>query len=187
MNPYLAGFLIGDGCQHRLSNGAYAVWVDQSLKNKVYVEKLIKKMQCYGKTYVYEYMDRTNKVHKIRLLVYSKKFYSEILTIKQNITKFIEELGEEDLWSFLSGLLDSDGTVTGRIVFYSSSKELLEALSVRLNTHHVRTHIYRFGKIFGLQIHDKNSLITLSQKLSSSKLGAPARLKNIGSRKTERL
>jgi len=85
-----------------------------------------------------------------------------------------------------SGLLDSDGTITDRIVIYSSSKSLLKSISERLEIFSVKSHIYRFGRIFGLQIHDKNSLLTLLRMLSSGKLRAPARLKNIGSRETER-
>ena len=37
---------------------------------------------------------------------------------------FIKELDESEFMEFLSGLLDSDGTVTDRIVFYSASKSL---------------------------------------------------------------
>ena len=105
---------------------------------------------------------------------------------KEDPTTFIKELDENEFMEFLSGLLDSDGTVTDRIVFYSASKLLLEKISERLETFSVRSHIYRFGNIFGLQIHDKRSLTTLSNKLSSGKLRAPTRLRNIGSRKTER-
>ena len=186
MDPYLAGFLLGDGCLHKFGNGAYAVWIDQSLKNIGFLKRLRESLRSYGSPHEYDYVDRRHKIQKRRILVYSKKLFEEFKELKEDPTTFIKELDENEFMEFLSGLLDSDGTVTDRIVFYSASKLLLEKISERLETFSVRSHIYRFGNIFGLQIHDKRSLTTLSNKLSSGKLRAPTRLRNIGSRKTER-
>ena len=186
MDPYLAGFLLGDGCSHKLSNGAYAVWVDQSVKNAIFLRRIKNCMRSYGKVHEYEYVDKRHGVRKRRVLVYSKTLFEKFRRLKADATAFIEGIDENGFMEFLSGLLDSDGTVTDRIVFYSSSRLLLEKISKRLERFLIKSHIYKFGKIFGLQVHDQRSLTILSNKLSSSKLRAPARLRNIGSRKTER-
>ena len=143
-------------------------------------------MKVYWRVYRYEYVNRHHNVGKIRALVYSKILFQELDKIKKDPLNYMEKPGDEDFLRFVWGLLDSDGTVTDRIVLYSSSKPLLESISERLESFPVKSHIYRFDTIFGLQIHDENSLLTLSRMLSPGKLRAPARLKNIGSRKTER-
>ena len=186
LDPYLAGFLLGDGCLYKLSNGAYAVWVDQSMKNTVFLRRIKDCMKSYGKIHEYEYVDKKHGVRKRRVLVYSKMLFEKLRKLKANPIAFIESIDESGFIEFLSGLLDSDGTVTDRIVFYSSSRLLLEKISERLEKLSIRSHIYKFGKTFGLQVHDQQSLTTLIRKLSSGKLRAPARLRNIGSRKTER-
>jgi len=186
LDPYLAGFLLGDGCLYKLSNGAYAVWVDQSMKNAVFLRRIKDCMKSYGKIHEYEYVDKRHGVRKRRVLVYSKMLFEKFKKLKANPIAFIESIDENGFIEFLSGLLDSDGTVTDRIVFYSSSRLLLEKISERLEKLSIRSHIYKFGRTFGLQVHDQQSLTILIGKLSSGKLRAPARLKNIGSRKTER-
>ena len=182
MNPYLAGFLLGDGCLHKLSNGAYAVWIDQSAKNADLLKRVKTFMKAYGKIHEYEYIDRRHNARKLRILVYSKDLFEEFKRLKDDPVSFVERIDEEEFLLFLSGLLDSDGTVTDRVVFYSSSKNLLEKISEKLEKLMIKPHIYRFGGVFGLQIHDKTSLAILSRTLSSGKLRAPARLRNIGSR-----
>jgi len=101
MDAYLAGFLFGDGCLHRLSNGAYAVWVDQSAKNSEYIERIIGYMKVYGRVYRYEYVDRHHNVRKIRTLVYSKILFQELDQIKKDPLNYMEKLDDEDFLRFV--------------------------------------------------------------------------------------
>lgn len=187
VTAYLAGLLFGDGCIYVSNNAAYCVWIDQVVgRGDAVVEKAEAEMSRLGyKTYRYLYNLQNGKAAKHRVLVYSKRLYQQVKEIKTHIVEYVSRLNDEELLSFVGGLFDAEGTFTNRIVVYNRNKELLDLLRERLARFGLRTNVYRFGKIYGLQLHDKKSMSKIMFLLTSPVVRS-ARLKNIGSRETER-
>ena len=94
------GILLGDGCLHKFGNGAYAVWIDQSLKNIGFLKRLRESLRSYGSPHEYDYVDRRHKIQKRRILVYSKKLFEEFKELKEDPTTFIKELDEKEEFSY---------------------------------------------------------------------------------------
>ena len=189
-NPYLAGMLYGDGTCYRGKNGAYAVWVDQSERNRDILELMvIPRLARLGfNVHVYRYRDKRHGIWKWRALVYSKALFMAFLRLRRNMLQYVEELDDAGLCEFTAGLFDAEGTVTDRLVIYNSDLELLVLLKRRLSRLGVEARIYRFGPVFGLQIHRKEDMLKFAEMVPSLKLrGVPARLRNIGGRKPERV
>lgn len=122
-----------------------------------------------------------------KILVYSKKIFEIFKKAKQNPSQFFKGLGDEEKLQFISGFLDAEGTVTDRIVIYNSNKMLLEEIQEFLKSKGISSHIYTFGKVFGLQIYRRSEIKKLMKLLNSDKLLSSSRLKNIGGRQVETL
>ena len=148
MNSYLSGVLVGDGCKYLAKNGAFSVWIDQHNRNLKILEKTKKILEKDGyKTYYYKIPD-----NKQRVLTYSKKLYLEFENIRKNLIEYFEKLPKKEKMKFIAGFFDAEGTVTDRLVIYNSNRKLLESLKKFLEKLGIICYIYRFGKIFGLQI-----------------------------------
>ena len=119
---------------------------------------------------------------KRRVLVYSKRLFKIFQEAKQEPSKFFETLDDSEKLQFISGFLDAEGTVTDRVVIYNSDKELLRKIQDFLRKKEIISHIYTFGKIFGLQIYRRDHIKRLVKLLSSIKLQniSSSRLKNTG-------
>lgn len=127
--------------------------VDQNNKNKEIVEEATKKFREHGlNVQQYGFLDKT------RSLIYSKKMCLEFSDIRNEPINFFVRLEKPDKWKFISGFFDAEGTVTDRIVIYNEDSEFLEAISNFLRTEGIDCHIYKFGKIYGIQIYKKASI-----------------------------
>ena len=165
MDAYLAGLLYGDGTMNHGKNRAYAVWIDQHERNKEIVEEATKKFKEMGlKPYQYGFLD------KIRSLVYSKNLYIEFSGIRKDVVGYFDGLTEMNRWNFISGFFDAEGTVTDRVVIYNGNVQLLNAISEFLKSKMINCHIYRFGKISGLQIYRRASIEIFKQNIHGIKL-----------------
>ena len=172
VDPYLVGILFGDGSTSKRKDGAYAVWVDQTERNKPIIDNTIPKLQKLGyKVYSYRYYAKSDRVWKYRALVYSKELYSDLRSKFSDITTYIGTLSNDEARSFIAGVMDAEGTVTDRVVIYNGNKALLEAIQQRLELLGIRhSHIYKFSTIHGLQIYRRDSLRKFTTTIPSVKL-----------------
>ncbi len=164
MNSYLAGMLIGDGCKQKRKNGAYAVWIDQHKRNYKIIEKITEILKGKFKLYIYKVPG-----NKIRVLTYSKELFVWFEKISNDVTGFFNGLANEEKKKFIAGFFDAEGTVTDRLVIYNSDKVLLEAIQKFLNNLGIVSHIYKFGKIFGLQIYRRSSIRIFQNEIKTVK------------------
>lgn len=166
MNPYLAGMLAGDGCKFIGKNGAYAVWIDQHKKNLDILERAIKVLKENSfKTYIYNVPD-----NKRRVLTYSKGLYQEFEDMMKNLENFFEKLSEEEKKIFIAGFFDAEGTITDRLVIYNGNKKLLDAFQKFFKDAGMISYVYKFGKIFGLQIYRKKSVEMFKKEIQCVKI-----------------
>lgn len=106
--------------------------------------------------------------NKKRVVVYSKSLFQKFERMMENLMKFFESLDEESKKEFITGFLDAEGTVTDRVVIYNGNIGLLTSIRKFLEKFGIICYIYRFGKIFGLQIYRKDSIRILKKELKSS-------------------
>jgi LAGLIDADG-like domain len=172
VEPYLVGILFGDGSTSKRKDGAYAVWIDQTERNKQIIQHTIPKLQQLGyKVYSYRYFAKADKVWKYRALVYSKELYQDLRAKFRDIATYIGKLSDEGAKNFIAGVMDAEGTVTDRVVIYNGNKTLLEAIQRRLELLGIKhSHIYRYSTIHGLQIYRRDSLQKLMKAIPSIKL-----------------
>lgn len=168
MNLYLAGMLVGDGCKFVGKNGAYAVWIDQHQKNLSILERIIEILK-ENDFKVYNYSIPGNKV---RALTYSKNLFLEFSKITKDPGKFFKKLSAKEKRNFIGGFFDAEGTVTDRLVIYNSNKKLLEMFQKFLKKLGVICYIYKFGKIFGLQIYRKKSIEIFKKEIKCIKISS---------------
>lgn len=166
LDPYLAGLLFGDGTLFRGKNRAYAVWIDQHTRNRRILDRAEEKLKANGLN-----VHRYPFLNKERVLVYSKDLYSVFKDLKRKYVNYFEGLNEETKLQFISGLLDAEGTTTDRLVIYNKSLELLKAIRSFIAGLGVNCHIYKFGKVYGLQVYERKSIAILRSQLDSVKLG----------------
>ncbi len=165
IDSYLAGLLYGDGTCHIGKNRAYAVWIDQHEKNKDILNKAIEKFKKLDlKVHHYGFLN------KFRALVYSKELFFIFKEMRNNIEKFFSELSEKEKFNFIAGFFDAEGTVTDRLVIYNSNTKLLKLIQDFLNRKEIKSYIYKFGKIFGLQIYRKSHVLLFKENISSVKI-----------------
>ena len=160
IHPYLVGVLFGDGTSYRGIHGAYAVWIDQTERNKAILEsEVVPRLRRMGfRVHFYRYYARSDRTFKWRALVYSKELYTAVRETTRRITEYFGSLHDKDARQFIAGFFDAEGTVTDRIVIYDRNLGLLRAVERRLASLGVQyAHIYRFGSVFGLQIYRKES------------------------------
>src|SRR3989338_418434 len=168
MDAYLAGLLYGDGTMNHGKNRAFAVWIDQCNRNKEIAEEASKKFrEMELRVYQYGFLDKT------RSLVYSKNLYKEFEILRENPVEFFDNLQDKDKWDFISGFFDAEGTVTDRIVIYNRHLKLLEAISEFLSKQGLTCKIYRFGKIFGVQIYRAKSIEIFRKSIRGIKIRKP--------------
>ena len=173
IDPYLVGFLRGDGSVSKRKDGAYAVWVDQAEKNRDIFEKaVLPRFERLGpKVYSYRYYAKKDKTYKHRALVYSKELYTELRKIFRDIKSYIDGLSDRQAKQFIAGVMDAEGTVTDRVVIYNKDTKLLRLIQQRLDKLGVtNSHIYKFGVVHGLQIYRRASLKRLVGEIPSVKL-----------------
>lgn len=164
MNAYLLGLLAGDGARYLGKNGRYMVWIDQQERNIKILERAKTILESLGfNVFFYPVPD-----NKKRVAVYSKKLFLEFEKMMENLADSFESLNQEDKKEFVSGFLDAEGTVTDRIVIYNSNIKLLESIKKFLENLGVVCYIYRFGKIFGIQVYQSNSKDILKSEIKSS-------------------
>ena len=170
----MAGFLYGDGTCYRSKNGAYSVWVDQTSKREELLKsEVIPRLRREGfKIYVYQYKDRRHGTKKTRVLVYSKKLFEDFRKIRAKPTEYLETLDRKDVKLFIAGLFDAEGTITDRIVIYNSNLKLLRKISEYLINLGIESKIYKFGSVYGLQIHKKCSMDAFFKEIPSRRLMA---------------
>ena len=167
MDKYVVGLLFGDGVAHRNKrNRSYAIWIDQHVKNLDILEEL-KRIFIKNKIKFYWYKVPDNK---IRIFSYSKDKYLEIKGVKENSSSFFKKLSNIQKKKFIAGLFDAEGTVTDRLVTYNKDKKLLEEIKKFLETLGIISYIYKFSKVFGLQIYRKIHIQIFKKHIKSVKL-----------------
>ena len=153
--PYLAGILFGDGTSHKGANGAYSVWIDQNDK-EILQQNVVPQLESLGpKVHYYSYFAKADNMRKWRALIHSKKIYLWFKKLKQNPGKYVEQLSNKELKEFVAGLFDAEGTITDRLVFYNRNKELLGKIKERLDAIGIKSNLYKFGKVYGIQLYRK--------------------------------
>jgi len=174
VDPYLVGILFGDGSTSKRKDGAYAVWIDQTERNKYIVEHTIPRLQQLGyKVYSYRYYAKADKVWKYRALVYSKALYLDLRAKFSDIATYVAALSDDEVKSFVAGVTDAEGTVTDRIVIYNGNIALLGAIQKRLELLGIKhSHIYKYGTIHGLQLYRRESLQKFVEAIPSIKLNS---------------
>lgn len=167
MKKYMAGLLFGDGvAHHNKRNRSYAIWIDQHKKNIDIIEKAKQEFSDEGtKFYCYKVPD-----NKIRVLAYSKEKFLELKEIKKNPIKFFKKLSEKQKREFIAGLFDAEGTFTDRLVIYNKNRKLLKEIKKFIENLGIVSYIYKFPKVFGLQIYRKIHVQIFIQKIKSVKL-----------------
>jgi len=167
MDEYVVGLFVGDGVSHRnKKNRSYAVWIDQHRKNSDILDNLKKIFISKNKKF-YSYNVPDNK---IRILRYSKSECLELLTIKENVANHFAALSARKKKCFIAGFFDAEGTVTDRLVIYNQNKKLLEEIGKFLTKLKIRPYIYKFNKVYGLQIYRKIYIQTFRKNIKSVKL-----------------
>jgi len=151
MDPYLIGLLFGDGTSnYGKTNKAYSVWIDQNERNLKIAKKAKQEFEQLGLN-VHYYPHSKNK---IRAMVYSKEIYTEFQEVRKNPVKCFRSFNKKEKLKFISGFFDAEGTVTDRIVLYNGNLDILgeiqKFIADKLN---VIGHVYRYGKVYGIQIY----------------------------------
>ena len=165
MNPYLMGVLFGDGtCNYSKSNRAYQVWIDQHIKNEDIAKKTKSLFIDSGFNVHYYYF-----LNKVRVRVYSKELYKLFKEMRLNPKDYFNNLSNHDKLEFIAGFFDAEGTVTDRYVMYNMEKKLLDVMKSFLEVS-IKCYIYKFGKVYGLQIYRKNDMKKFKEIIPSIKI-----------------
>lgn len=167
MDAYLMGLLLGDGTSnYSKSNGAYQVWIDQKRFDNEYIAQEAKRLfEKLGFNVCYYYF-----LDKVRARVYSKELFTLFRNMKSNPKAYFDNLSSKNKLKFISGFFDAEGTVTDRYVIYNGDSILLESMQSFLETKSIVSYIYKFGKVFGLQIYRKNDMIKFKKIIRSLKV-----------------
>src|SRR3989338_1319249 len=174
MDSYIAGVLFGDGTYNKSKSGAYYVWIDQHERNLSILDRVSKTLQADGyKIYRYKVPD-----NKHRVLTYSKKLFVEFSALRGDPVTHFKNLNKRNKMKFVSGFFDAEGTYTDRIVIYNSHLGLLKEVQNFLKTIGIFPAIYKFGKIFGLQLYKKEYVEIFKKNINSTKI-ASSELKNV--------
>ena len=71
---------------------------------------------------------------------------------------------------YLAGLFDAEGTITDRLVFYNKNKELLDMVKERLDALGIKSNLYKFGKVYGIQLYRKEYVAKFRALIPSFRL-----------------
>ena len=165
MDAYLAGLLYGDGTFYKGKNRAYSVWIDQNNKNIAIIVEAAKKFKQRNlRVYQYGFLDKT------RALVYSKPLFLLFVALRKSPVAIFSNYSEIEKWDFISGFFDAEGTVTDRVVIYNGHLQLLETIKKFLTSQGVVCHLYKFGKIYGVQIYQRKSIEILRNQMCGVKI-----------------
>ncbi len=168
--PYIAGILFGDGTSHKAANGAYSVWIDQ-VDKEILKQNVVPQLETLGsKVHFYSYFAKADNVQKWRALVHSKTIYLWFKKLKQNPSNYVEQLSNKEMKEFVAGLFDAEGTITDRLVFYNKNKELLDMVKERLDALGIRSNLYKFGKVYGIQLYRKEYVEKFRASIPSFRL-----------------
>ncbi len=170
IDPYVAGMLYGDGTQFKGSNRAYAVWVDQdSVRNKDVAKFIASKLREL-KFNVHAYGFTFGSANMKRVLVYSKDLFQEFANLRKSPVKFFENLNNKNKAEFIGGFFDAEGTITDRLVFYNENVRLLKTMQKFLQQKGIKSYVYKFGKVSGVQIYRKADVAKFRKLISCVKL-----------------
>jgi len=162
LTPYLAGLLFGDGTSHIRY---YMVWIDQHERNTYIVEKAKSILESLNlKVYYYGFLN------KKRAAVNSKELYYEFKELKNDPSKFFEYLSNDEKKEFIAGFFDAEGTVTDRLVVYNQNIELLKSIKKFFDEHGITSYIYKFGKVYGVQIYRRKDIKIINEMIPSLKM-----------------
>ena len=161
--------LYGDGTKFLGKNRAYAVTVDQHIKNKDISDFLKKKLK-ESEFNVHDYDFKFGKTHMRRIMVYSKKLFIEFENMRKNSVRFFVNLSSKDKRNFIGGFFDAEGTITDRLVVYNMDLKLLKAIQKFLKQKKILSYIYRFGKVYGVQIYKKEDVKKFRKLINCVKL-----------------
>ena len=164
-DKYLAGALFGDGTCYRGKNRAYAVWIDQHEKNTDIIDEIEKRFKAL-KYKIYRY----GFLNKIRVLTYSKELFIWFKELRLKPDEYFKKLSEKEKYNFIGGLFDAEGTYTDRFVIYNGHKNLLEEIKNFFIKLKLSAYVYRFGKIYGVQIYKRKNISKLKKNIFSIKL-----------------
>ena len=95
----------------------------------------------------------------MELIIYSKKLYTILATVKGNPCKYFEELPAKDKVLFIAGLTDSEGCVSRReIAIYNSNRELLDEICLFLVLHGVNCKVKPNKNIWRIRVRSRESV-----------------------------
>jgi hypothetical protein len=155
MDPYLTGLLYGDGTSYLAKNGAYSVWIDQ-VDHGILDQEVVPRLQKMNfKVHFYDYTSRTDGRHKWRALVFSKDLFVWFRSMRVDILDVVAKMKAREFKRFLAGFFDAEGTKTDRVVIYNKNRKLLSLIQKKLGRIGVSSYIYKFGRVYGIQIYRK--------------------------------
>ena len=159
LNPQLLGFIIGDGFVYRKKKRKnYVIGFTQSIKNTAiinYYSKLLAELK--------NNVQKEKAPHNtLKVYVYSKKCFEEILAIKGNLIKHLAKYGEHEKNLFIAGLFDAEGHVgKSSYVIYNKNLNLLNTIRIYLNGKGITSKIYKGHKVYELHIFAKKKFLKL--------------------------
>lgn len=95
---------------------------------------------------------------QVQAFVSAKRLFEDFGNVRDNPAKYFAELSPKDKKKFVAGFFDAEGTATDRLVLYNGDLGLLEEIKSFLESLGSVCYIYRFGKIWGIQIYQKESV-----------------------------
>ena len=88
LDPYLVGFLRGDGSVSKRKDGAYAVWADQAEKNRRIIEEVRLRFERLGrKVFFYRYYSRllpTESLSTTRTRFFSGRYNASLTSLESS-------------------------------------------------------------------------------------------------------
>ena len=105
------------------------------------------------------YIRERTKSRKIELLIYDKRLYAIVKSIKEKPTEFFNKLESEEKKALISGFTDADGYVgVKEIAIYDSNRELLNKICEFLQTLKIKCRVTRNKGIWRLRIREARSI-----------------------------
>jgi len=159
LNPQLLGFIIGDGFAYRKKKRKnYVIGFTQSIKNTAlinYYSELLAELK--------NNVQKEKAPHNtLKVYVYSKKCFEEILAIKRNLLKHLAKYREHEKNLFIAGLFDAEGYIgKSSYVIYNKNLNLLNTIRIYLNSKGIASKIYKGHKVYELHIFTKKKFLKL--------------------------
>ncbi len=163
---YFLGFAVGDGSVYRNRKSRnYEVTIDQKYpENRRYIERISRELSR-SKIKFYKYKLEFKGYQKVRLRVFGKDIFY-LIKFLRTFPLMILDLKKKEFKNFLEGLIDSDGSVIeDRILIYSKDINFLYVLNLKLLELGMFGKIYKFGKVYGLQVAGSRRIRKLLSKI----------------------